>query len=144
MCLHIHAHTQTHTVTPRLTQSDTYRHTKTHANMPPQFHPPTHSHTDLHIKTYISHKHTHTCIVLHNHTQNKDTHANIPLLCSVGGILTRLRCQPIKRSHYDSLFKQTLLESISHRSNIFTVIRSECVLVHFTVNGSGALEHTVV
>lgn len=80
---------------------------------------------------------------MHDHTQNKDTHANIPLLCLAGGILTKLRCQPIKRSHYDSLFKQTLLASISCHSNIFTVIRSKCFLVHFTVNGCGALEHTV-
>lgn len=132
-CTHCHSQTQRHVPTHK----DTCKYAPTASSSY------TLTHRFAHKDIHVAHARTHIHTVVHGHTQNKDTHANIPPLCSAGGILTGLRCQPIKRSHYDSLFKQILLASISRHSNIFTVIRSKCVLVHFTVNGSGALEHTV-
>lgn len=134
MCLHVRARTLSLPNTHRVTNTDTHRHMQI---CPYSFILP-HTHTSI-----CTYRHTHTRVVLHNQTQNKDTHANIPLLCSAGGFLTGLRCQPIKSSHYDSLFKRALLASISRHSNRFNVIHSKWVLVHFGVNGV-APEHTSV
>ncbi|KAK5605113.1 hypothetical protein CRENBAI_026535 [Crenichthys baileyi] len=83
-------------------------------------------HIDLHIKTDTTRTFTHACA---SRTPNKGTHANAPLLCSAGGILTGFRCEPINSAMIHSLGK-ALLASFSRHSNI--IIRSKYVLVHFS------------
>lgn len=84
--LRTRTHMRARAVTQRRTRtSDTCQHANAHAK-----HAPTapSSHTLAHRFTHKDRHITHTCEPMHDHTPNKDKHANIPLLCSAGGFLT--------------------------------------------------------